>query len=126
MVAGREVDGEIAIMMVEASGTERAWEFYENVRDHVEHVHVKDAIMTAEMGEPDYVMPGQGQAYVRQVMADLIARGYDGYIAIEPHVATVFHISDGEEPDWQQCYDSYVAYGRAMQAMIESLHPAEA
>ena len=30
VVAGREVNGEIAIMMVEASGTEKAWEYYEN------------------------------------------------------------------------------------------------
>ena len=29
VVAGREVDGEIAIMMVEASGTEKAWSYYE-------------------------------------------------------------------------------------------------
>ena len=29
VVAGREVNGEIAIMMVEASGTEKAWSYYE-------------------------------------------------------------------------------------------------
>jgi polyribonucleotide nucleotidyltransferase len=29
VVAGREVDGQIAIMMVEASGTEKAWSYYE-------------------------------------------------------------------------------------------------
>jgi polyribonucleotide nucleotidyltransferase len=30
VVAGREVNGEIAIMMVEASGTEQAWSYYED------------------------------------------------------------------------------------------------
>ena len=30
VVAGREVNGEIAIMMVEASGTEKAWTYYED------------------------------------------------------------------------------------------------
>src|SRR3954465_10155050 len=29
VVAGREVDGDIAIMMVEAGGTEKAWDYYE-------------------------------------------------------------------------------------------------
>ena len=29
VVAGREVDGDIAIMMVEAGGTEKAWTYYE-------------------------------------------------------------------------------------------------
>ncbi|MBX3286799.1 MAG: polyribonucleotide nucleotidyltransferase, partial [Actinobacteria bacterium] len=30
VIAGREVNGEIAIMMVEASGTEKAWSYYED------------------------------------------------------------------------------------------------
>ncbi|MGI8794369.1 MAG: polyribonucleotide nucleotidyltransferase, partial [Acidimicrobiales bacterium] len=30
VVAGREIDGEIAIMMVEAGGTENAWQYYED------------------------------------------------------------------------------------------------
>ena len=28
MVAGREINGEIAVMMVEAGGTEKAWDYY--------------------------------------------------------------------------------------------------
>src|SRR4051794_40853014 len=30
VVAGREIDGDIAIMMVEATGTEKAWEYYQS------------------------------------------------------------------------------------------------
>ena len=46
---------------------------------------------------------------------------YTGGLAIEPHVATVFHAVDGEEPDWQQCYDSYVEYGHATNKLAEEL-----
>jgi sugar phosphate isomerase/epimerase len=71
--------------------------------------------------EPEYTMPGEGKAKVGEIIADALANGYQGYIAIEPHVATVFHAPDPTLVDWQQCYDSYVEYGRKMQKLVESL-----
>ncbi|MFT6242840.1 MAG: hypothetical protein ACJAQT_004952, partial [Akkermansiaceae bacterium] len=44
-----------------------------------------------------------------------------GGLAIEPHVATVFHATDGQEPDWDQCYNSYVEYGHAMNKLMDEL-----
>ena len=96
-----------------------AWQFYQDVRDHIVHIHIKDCLNPSEDGgEPEYVFPGKGQAYVPEILADLKSNNYTGFIAIEPHVATVFHVQDGEEPNWQQCYDSYIAYGRALKAQI--------
>lgn len=96
-----------------------AWQFYQAVRDHIVHIHIKDCLNPSEDGgEPEYVFPSKGQAYVPEILADLKQRDYSGFIAIEPHVATVFHIQDGESPDWKQCYDSYIAYGKALEAMI--------
>lgn len=99
-----------------------AFEFWEKVRDHVVHIHVKDCLNpVADDVEPEYTMPGEGGAKVREILADARARGYDGWIAIEPHVATVFHAPDPAAVDWQQCYDSYVEYGRRLEALIGSL-----
>ncbi|MGB0993532.1 MAG: sugar phosphate isomerase/epimerase family protein [Akkermansiaceae bacterium] len=96
-----------------------AWEFYQDVQEHIIHIHIKDCRNPKEDGqEPEYVFPGDGQAYVPAIIDDLKKRDYDGFIAIEPHVATVFHVSDGEQPDWQQCYDSYVQYGQALEQLI--------
>ncbi|BDS07942.1 hypothetical protein NT6N_29820 [Oceaniferula spumae] len=96
-----------------------AWQFYQDVREHIIHVHVKDCRNPKNDGEePEYVFPGEGQAYVPAIIDDLKNSAYDGFIAIEPHVATVFHVQDGEKPDWQQCYDSYVKYGKALEAII--------
>lgn len=94
-------------------------EFWQKIRDHVVHIHIKDCWnpVGGEV-EPVYTMPGEGQARIAEILADADARGYSGYIAIEPHVATVFHAKEGEEVNWQQCYDSYVAYGRRMEEMI--------
>jgi hypothetical protein len=54
-------------------------------------------------------------------MRDLKARRYDGGFAIEPHVATVFHVEDGQKPDWDQCYKSYVEYGKRVQDLMEEI-----
>lgn len=97
-------------------------EFWETVRDHVVHLHVKDCRNPdSDEVEPEYTMPGEGQARLREILADAKARGYDGWIAIEPHVATVFHAPDPTAVDWQQCYDSYVDYGRRLEALLAEL-----
>jgi hypothetical protein len=59
-------------------------------------------------------------------MADLIASDYQGYISIEPHVAVVFHgagSADDLSPEQKakEQYDSYVKYGRQLQAMLVRL-----
>ncbi|HVJ45953.1 MAG TPA: sugar phosphate isomerase/epimerase [Luteolibacter sp.] len=98
------------------------FEFWKTVRDNVVHIHVKDCeFPVSDDIEPDYTMPGEGKAKVREIIADALANGYDGYIAIEPHVATVFHAPDPTKVDWQQCYDSYVEYGKRFQKLVESL-----
>ena len=98
-------------------------EFFHAVKDHVVHVHIKDCINPPE-GETEparYTLPGEGQAKVREILSELKGMGYDGGLAIEPHVATVFHATEGEDPDLQQCYDSYVEYGRAFEKLLGEL-----
>jgi len=99
-----------------------ALEFYRAVKDHVVHVHIKDCLNPPEGStEPEaYTMPGEGQGRLLETLQELKADGYSGGYAIEPHVATVFHVTDGQEPDWQQCYDSFVAYGRAFEALLKN------
>ena len=93
--------------------------FYEDVREHVVHIHIKDCLNppNGETEPEAYTSPGEGQAKVREIVRALITSGYDGGYAIEPHVATVFHATDGEEPDWEQCYRSYVEYGKAFETL---------
>ncbi len=98
-------------------------EFYEKVKEHVVHVHIKDCTNppAGETEPAKYTLPGDGQAKVREILTALKNDGYNGGLAIEPHVATVFHAVDGAEPDWQQCYDSYVEYGHATNALLKEL-----
>ena len=96
-------------------------EFYEAVKEHIAHVHIKDCTNPKEgETEPEeYTLPGEGQAKIPQILKALKNDGYDGAIAIEPHVATVFHAKEDEEVDEQQCYDSYVEYGKKLEEMVK-------
>lgn len=96
-------------------------EFYEAVKEHVAHVHVKDCLNPLEgETEPErYTMPGEGQAMIPEILQALKRDNYDGAIAIEPHLAMVFHIQEGEPVDEQQCYDTYVEYGKRLEKMVK-------
>ena len=99
-----------------------AFGFYNDVKEHIVHVHIKDCRYPAVGDdEPDYTMPGEGDCHLRHIIRDLKARQYDGGFAIEPHVATVFHVEDGEEPDWEQCYKSYVEYGNRFDDIMDDI-----
>jgi sugar phosphate isomerase/epimerase len=97
-------------------------DFWLKVKDHVVHIHIKDCInpVAADV-EPEYTMPGLGQAKLREILTDAHKSGYKGWIAIEPHVATVFHAPDPSAVDWDQCYSSYVGYGRQFVRLIATL-----
>jgi sugar phosphate isomerase/epimerase len=91
-----------------------AWQFYQAVREHIIHIHIKDCRNPINDDvEPEYVFPGDGQAYIPAIIDDLKKSDYQGFIAIEPHVATVFH-AKADDVDWAQCYQSYIDYGKAM------------
>ena len=66
-------------------------------------------------------MPGLGQAKVSEILTDAKSHGYDGWIAIEPHVATVFHAADPTAVDWTQCYNSYVEYGQRLEKLVSEI-----
>jgi sugar phosphate isomerase/epimerase len=96
------------------------WEFWEHIRDHVVHIHVKDAIYVPAKNDCDYTYPGEGQGRVRDILADALARGYDGAISIEPHVAVVFH--DAKAPtDGRASFDSFIRYAHDLKRIIAGI-----
>ncbi len=93
-------------------------EFYHQVKKHIIHIHIKDCLNPiSDDVEPEYTFPGHGLSHVKEILSDLKASQYQGFIAIEPHVATVFHAKE-DEVDWQQCYNSYVKYGIELEKYI--------
>jgi sugar phosphate isomerase/epimerase len=96
------------------------WEFYEHVKEHVVHVHVKDARWNNAKNDADYTMPGDGDGKVREFLTDLIASGYAGGISIEPHIAVVFHDSTVKASD-EDMFNTFVEYGRRLMLLTDSI-----
>jgi sugar phosphate isomerase/epimerase len=104
-----------------------SWEMYQAVKPFMAHVHVKDGRWVKEKNDAEYTFPGEGEGQTERIMKDLVDTGYDGYISIEPHVAVVFHgagAADDLSPEQKakQQYDSYIKYGRMLEAMLKRLH----
>lgn len=96
------------------------WEFYEHVKEHIVHVHVKDARWNPAKNDADYTMPGEGDGKVREILKDLLASGYSGGISIEPHIAVVFHDATVKASD-QEMFDSFVEYGRRLMLLVDQI-----
>lgn len=97
-----------------------AWEFWTHVRDHVVHIHIKDATWVPAKNDADYNWPGEGQGYVREILKDARQRGYQAGVSIEPHLAVVFHDAKSQSSD-EAAYTSYVEYGRRLEKLIREI-----
>lgn len=95
-----------------------AWDYYQKVYDDIVYVHIKDAKRVN--GQDEYVYCGEGEGYVREIVGDLIERGYDGGFSIEPHLAAVIHTGQSTD-DTERLYQSYTEYGRRLMKLVDAL-----
>ncbi len=93
-----------------------AWEFYQHVKQHIVHVHIKDAVWLPDVGKAEYRFPGEGDGHVRKILEDLVAENYSGAVSIEPHMAVVFHDKSVQaSPEIR--YNNYLEYGRRLEKL---------
>jgi len=59
-------------------------EGYDMLKDYIRYVHIKDGLMADRRVVP----AGKGDGQVRELLAALQERGFDGYLSLEPHLAT--------------------------------------
>lgn len=98
-----------------------AWEYYQKVQEHIVYVHIKDANLVD--GEAVYCYCGEGQGFVKETVADLLSKGYDGGFSIEPHLAAVIH-TGATTDNKDVLYESYTEYGRRMMAIVDAAQAA--
>jgi sugar phosphate isomerase/epimerase len=99
------------------------WEFWVNVREHVAHIHVKDATWNTSKSDADYNWPGEGEGKVREILRDALARGYDAGISIEPHMVVVFHDAASKTTNDDATRANFVEYGRRLAALLDEEKP---
>src|SRR5258708_1869313 len=88
------------------------WEFWEHIRDHVVHTHIKDATWNASQNDADYNWPGEGQGKVRDIVADASAHVYQGALSLEPHMVVVFHDAQSKGAAEEAMASNFVEYSR--------------
>lgn len=98
-----------------------ALDFYKHVRDHIAYVHIKDGIWKAATEKTEFTFPGEGEGKVREILHDLKARGYEGGISIEPHMASVFHDADTEPGSPEAQFQTFCEYGRRLEALWQAV-----
>lgn len=97
-----------------------AWAYYQAVYPYIEYVHIKDARKVN--GEDVYTYCGEGDGRVRDILRDLLGKGYAGGISIEPHLAAVIHTGQ-KASSQEQLYASYVEYGRRLMKIVDEVRP---
>src|SRR5260370_6345105 len=90
------------------------WEFWINVREHVAHIHIKDATWNPAKNDADYNWPGEGQGRVQDILRDALARGYSAALSIEPHMVVVFHNAQSETADGEAMRINFIEYVRPL------------
>ena len=97
-----------------------SWEFYQNIKDHIAYIHIKDGF-NPQPGKKDvYSYPGEGVGYTWEIMKDLKESGYNGGISIEPHMAAVFHDADASGNENGE--EIYLEYGRRLMKYLEQIN----
>ncbi len=101
-----------------------SWEFYNNVKEFVHYVHIKDAIFRGKnesggFNKAEFTYPGEGEGNVVEIVTDLLKNGYDGGFSIEPHMRLVFHAEGGVQNAAGNTAN-YVEYGKRLMRLIEN------
>lgn len=97
---------------------ERTWEYYEKTRAHICHVHVKCARPGAD-GKYATCYPDEDPVQAR-ILRDLKARGYAGWVSIEPHLQAAIHAGK-EVEDAKKAGSVYVEFGRRLMKLVDGL-----
>jgi len=88
------------------------WDFYIKIKPYIKYVHVKDY----KADKSGATFPGEGASKVKEILTDLKNSGYDGFVSIEPHVASVVH--EGKVGNTEITYRTYIEYGKKLMALL--------
>jgi sugar phosphate isomerase/epimerase len=94
--------------------------FYQAVKPHIIHMHIKDYQKTnsTEKGTKP-VFPGEGLGAVPEIVADLKKSGYDGWYTMEPHIVSAIH--EGKDVDMtDKAREIFIKYGRMFEEIYKN------
>jgi len=57
-------------------------EYFNKIKSAIKYVHIKDI----PLGNSHFTVPGKGDVQYKQLLTDIKASGYDGFLSMEPHL----------------------------------------
>ncbi len=95
---------------------EATWRYYEKCRETITHVHVKCAKPGPDGG--DYVTCYVEEDPVQErILRDLEARGYNGWLSIEPHIKAAIHAGQDVD-DSGEGRKVWVDFAKGLEKMV--------
>lgn len=88
---------------------------YTLLANHIVYMHIKDGLMADQRVVP----AGQGDGQVKQILAALHKRGYDGFLSLEPHLAVAGEFSGFSGPD------RFAAAAQALRGLVADIGATE-
>lgn len=88
--------------------------FFQEVRSHVEYLHIKDACWLDNSLQ--YTFPGEGLGDVVEILSMIKEYNMDIPVSIEPHVAAVFHDSSVNAAAAER-WKTFIDYGKQFVSM---------
>jgi len=99
-----------------------AWEFFTQVEEFVDYIHIKDGTM--KNGSMHFTWPGEGDGCVEKILQALLRKKYSGGISIEPHMVSVHHDKDNAKTN-NESFENFVNYGQKVENLIEKINQSE-
>ena len=92
---------------------------YEMLKPYLTYVHVKDALFA----DGSVVPPGKGDGHVKEILSDLIAGGYKGFLSLEPHLTDFMGLAALEQDPQKRgsALDGKSAWKLALDSLKEIL-----
>ena len=67
---------------------------YQQLKPYIAYMHIKDADKNGNV-----VPAGYGKGHLEEILQDLFANGYDGFLSLEPHLGSFTGLSELEPDD---------------------------
>lgn len=87
------------------------------LKPYVRYMHIKDSVKPAG-GDAAHDNPhrtsGNGDAQIREILADLKRDGFGGYLSLEPHLTNSTHVSGTKAGKW-------AAAAQALQTLLDDI-----
>lgn len=90
-----------------------AWEYYQAVKPYIAYIHVKDT-----RWDRTQCFPGEGDARVVPILQDMARSGWQGFVSIEPHMASTEHLASSSTADR---WEVYLRYGQMLNDILAAI-----